>query len=77
MARPGDDDRILDKGRVGEYVGLRIHLIQPIRLDRIGGHDAGLLVSVRRAAPNSPAIPIREQMPVGGKDQVGTIKMSL
>jgi hypothetical protein len=24
MARPGDDDRILEQGRVGEYVGLRI-----------------------------------------------------
>lgn len=36
IARPGDDDRILDKGRVGEYVGLRIHPRQPIRLDRIG-----------------------------------------
>jgi hypothetical protein len=24
MARPGDDDRILEECRVGEYVGLRI-----------------------------------------------------
>jgi hypothetical protein len=24
MAHPGDDDWILEKGRVGEYVGLRI-----------------------------------------------------
>ncbi len=51
MARSGDDDRILEKGRDGEYVGLRIHPRQPIRLERIGDHDAGLLVSVRRAAP--------------------------
>lgn len=36
MARPGDDDRILENGRVEEYVGLRIHPIQPIRLDGIG-----------------------------------------
>jgi hypothetical protein len=29
MARPGDDDRILEKGQVGEYVGLRIQPRQP------------------------------------------------
>jgi hypothetical protein len=36
MARPGDDDRILEKGRVGEYVGLRIQLktTYPVRQDR-------------------------------------------
>ena len=34
MARPGDDDRIREKGRVGEYVGLRIHPRQPIRRSR-------------------------------------------
>lgn len=54
MACPRDNDRILEKGRVGEYVGLRIHPRQPIRLDRIGGHDVGLLVSVSgdRYCPN-------------------------
>jgi hypothetical protein len=36
MACPGDDDRILEQGRVGEYVGLRIQPRQPIRLDGIG-----------------------------------------
>ena len=36
MARPGDDDRLLEKGRVGEYVGLRIHPRQPIRRSRPG-----------------------------------------
>jgi hypothetical protein len=29
MAYPGDDDRILEQGRVGEYVGLRIQPRQP------------------------------------------------
>jgi hypothetical protein len=33
MAYPGDDDRILEKGQVGEYVGLRIQPRQPILLD--------------------------------------------
>jgi hypothetical protein len=36
MPRPGDDDWILEKGRVGEYVGLRIQPRQPLPLDRIG-----------------------------------------
>jgi hypothetical protein len=42
MAHPGDDDRILEKGWVGEYVGLRIHPRQPIRLDRIGVSRRGI-----------------------------------
>ena len=29
MARPGDDDRILEECRVGEYVGLRIQSKTP------------------------------------------------
>ncbi|MEO6110586.1 MAG: hypothetical protein ABIQ24_02005 [Nitrospiraceae bacterium] len=36
MARPGDDDRILEKGRWGEYVGLRIQPRQPILLAPTG-----------------------------------------
>ena len=32
MAYPGDDDRILEQDRVGEYVGLRIQPRQPILL---------------------------------------------
>ena len=41
MARPRDDDRTLEKGRVEEYVGLRIQPRHPIRLDRIGERGSG------------------------------------
>jgi hypothetical protein len=36
MACAGDDEWILEEGRVGEYVGLRIQPRQPIGFDRIG-----------------------------------------
>ena len=43
MPRPQVEDRIFAKGRVGEYVGLRIQPIQPIRLDRIGSKGQAVI----------------------------------
>jgi len=64
-ARSGNDDRLLEKGHVGEYVGLRIHPRQPIRLDRKGDHDA---INPPRPIEDQPFFPIRsfKDFVVGG-----------